>query len=72
MDISVTITIADSHLSRIDQVVARLEAAGLTTERVLRVTGIVIGSVAESNLSALRAVPGVATVEEEVTTFGPQ
>lgn len=56
----ITVSVGDDHLASIDEVVARLEAAGMRVDQVLRPIGMItgVGVVAE-----LVAVAGVAAVE---------
>ncbi|MBW0105145.1 hypothetical protein [Pseudonocardia sp. KRD291] len=71
MSEKVTISIADGHLDRIDEVVARLEQAGVQVEKVLRGVGVVIGSVEESGMRALGVLDGVGSVEPDRTVQLP-
>lgn len=58
-------TVDDNHLSEIQQVADRLRAAGMQVEQVLEVTGVITGSIPESQKTALAGVSGVADVEDE-------
>ena len=64
-------TIADSHLARIDDVAATLRAAGMEVDAVLAAIGIVTGSVDAGVLTALATLPGVAAVEEQAAVQLP-
>ena len=67
MTTKITVTIADDHLARVDEVAARLRDAGMTVDQVLGTIGVVTGSVGPSERSSIEAVPGVAGVEEETS-----
>jgi len=62
----VVVTVTDQSLGDIQEVAKTLAASGLTVDRVLPVTGVVSGTCAHAGLAALRRVPGVESVEEEV------
>jgi hypothetical protein len=60
----VSVSIDDAHLGSLTSVVRELQARGLHVEQVLDVLGVVTGSVDdEASRLALRAVPGVASVD---------
>lgn len=63
----VTVTVADSHSGDIDRVAERLALGGMQVEGVLATVGIITGSVAEAQLAAIAALPGVAAVEPQVS-----
>lgn len=63
----ITVSVDDDHLGRIDEVVARLQAAGMQVEQVLRPVGVITGSVDDTCRAALGTVPGVAAVEPQRT-----
>jgi hypothetical protein len=63
----VTVTVADSHAGDLAELVARLALAGLEVEQVLAAVGVITGSVEESQLAAIAALPGVAAVEEQTS-----
>jgi hypothetical protein len=60
----VSITVDDSHLDAISQVVAALRARGLHVDQVLDELGIITGSVPQGQHDALRSVDGVVSVEQ--------
>lgn len=62
---AITVTVAGSHLVRIDEVAAALRDAGMEVDAVLPAIGIVTGSIEGDRLTALAALPGVAAVEEQ-------
>ncbi|MFP2924585.1 hypothetical protein ACLESO_05090 [Pyxidicoccus sp. 3LG] len=64
--IPVSVLVEVTPPERMEDVVARLRAAGLDVEQVLEETGVVLGSAAPDRLPALRAVQG-ATVEAQRT-----
>ena len=61
----VSITVDDAHLDAMGQVADALRARGLRVDRVLDELGIITGSVPQGQHDALRAVDGVASVEQE-------
>ncbi|MDQ4118642.1 MAG: ketohydroxyglutarate aldolase [Actinomycetota bacterium] len=46
-------------------VAARLEAAGVTVEKVLDAVGVIVGTVAEDGVRALAEIEGVGAVEKD-------
>lgn len=67
----ITISVADGHLERIDEVVARLQEAGVAVEKVLRAVGVIVGSVEEAGMAALGVLDGVGSVEKDRTVQLP-
>jgi hypothetical protein len=65
--VAVTVTVADSHVAAIEDLVERLRQAGMEVDAVLATIGIVSGSAPAARLPAIRALPGVAAVEEQTT-----
>ena len=63
----VTVTVDEAHAGAIDEVAARLRAAGMDVDRVLGAIGVITGSVAASRLHLVEAVEGVASVEEQTS-----
>ena len=63
-DCPVTVLVADDHADRLPDVVRHLRAAGLQVGSVQEIIGVVTGTVSDDRLGALRAVPGVAAVDE--------
>lgn len=59
----ITVSVADDHLDLIDDVVGRLETAGMHVEQVLRPVGVITGSVGPGAREALSGLAGVAAVE---------
>jgi hypothetical protein len=66
---SVIVTVADDALGEIQGLANRLKDHGLTVKRVMPLTGVISGSVALSKLGILREVPGVSSVEEELSAY---
>ncbi len=66
----VTVIVDQTHLRSITTVARSLEAKGMRVERVLTALGCITGSIpsgaARSMTSALRSVPGVASVDQEL------
>jgi hypothetical protein len=63
----VTVTVADSHAAELDDLVRRLVLAGMEVEQVLAAVGVITGSVEESQLAEIGALPGVGAVEEQAS-----
>jgi hypothetical protein len=61
----VTVTVADSHAGDLADLVAQLALAGLQVEQVLPAVGVITGSVEESQVAQIAALPGVAAVEQQ-------
>ena len=59
--VSVTITLSESQDP--DRIIRELEQAGLEDSRLMRITGIVIGSISPSAIQRLRQISGVKSVE---------
>lgn len=65
MPTNIVVSVDDDHLGQIDEVVERLQAAGMHVEQVLHPVGVITGSVDDPRLTLLSAVPGVAAVEPQ-------
>ena len=65
--VNVSVTVDDGHLRAIDKVAEALRAQGMEVAQVLDGLGIITGSAPEASRSALTAVEGVASVDEELT-----
>lgn len=63
----VTVSVDDAHLELIDEVVGRLQAAGMLVEQVLRPIGVITGSVDSPVRETLGRLAGVAAVEPQRT-----
>jgi hypothetical protein len=61
----IVVSVDDEYLGQIDEVVARLQAAGMQVEQVLRPVGVITGSVDHPCRPLLDAVTGVAAVEPQ-------
>jgi|YNPBryunderm2012_1023409.scaffolds.fasta_scaffold00473_3 methylmalonyl-CoA mutase cobalamin-binding subunit len=61
--VAVVVGLAESYRERFAEVVANLQAAGLTVARRLTALGQVTGTVPRERLAELERVPGVAYVE---------
>jgi hypothetical protein len=61
----VTVAIDDAHLapSQFNEIVRRMEQAGLTVASRGQLTGVVSGSIEADKLAELERIPGVAAVE---------
>jgi hypothetical protein len=60
----VNISIEDGYLDRMDEVVRRLQKAGLASSKQMKDIGVVTGSVDQDHLDRIRRVAGVAHVEQ--------
>jgi hypothetical protein len=65
MSKSITVTVHDDHLDRIDALADQLRAAGMQVDQVLSSTGIITGEVTDAQQQAIAELPGVAAVENE-------
>lgn len=63
----VTVTVADDHVAQTGAVAEQLRAAGMNVEQVLDAVGMITGRVPAEQRATIRALPGVAAVEEETT-----
>jgi hypothetical protein len=59
------VIISVDETARFADVVARLRAAGLAVQKTLATSGVVTGTIAESELAKLERIPGVLAVEED-------
>ncbi len=62
---SITVTVDDDHVGRIDDLANQLRAAGMQVHQVLGVVGIITGAVTDAARPAIAQVPGVASVENQ-------
>lgn len=67
---SVIVTVSDEMLPSIQRVADDLSSRGLRVDRVLPMTGVISGSLS-ADLSELRGIEGVMSVEEERTAELP-
>jgi hypothetical protein len=68
---SITVTIADNHISRIADLADQLRATGMRVHQVLDSVGIITGVVTDAQRRAIAQVPGVASVENQHTFHLP-
>ncbi len=61
----VNVSVADDHLSRFADVVARCRKAGLKVEHEMKSIGVISGSIDDEALNKLRRVKGVSHIESE-------
>jgi hypothetical protein len=61
----ISVCVRDDHLDLIDEVVRRLEGAGVEVDQVLRPLGVIIGSAPGPGWRAIGQLAGVASVEAE-------
>lgn len=62
--VAVTVAVAGQYLDRFDQVVKGCEAVGLRVSERLASLGIITGQIEVRQIARLKAVEGVAAVEE--------
>jgi hypothetical protein len=65
MSDSITVTVHDDHLGRIEELADQLRAAGMQVHQVLGAVGIITGEAADAQRSAITRVPGVIGVEDQ-------
>jgi hypothetical protein len=63
----ITVTVDDSHIGSIDSVAKSLKANGMKVDRVHQAIGFISGSVPSGGEAALASLPGVASVDRDVT-----
>lgn len=68
----ITVTVDEAHLRSIAAVARELAAHGMTVDRILPAVGFIMGSVpAVAAASALRSVPGVASIDPQIVLSVP-
>lgn len=67
MSQSVTVTIDDDQLSRIDDLADQLRAAGMRVDQVHGAVGVITGEVTEAQRATISRIPGVASIEDQNT-----
>ena len=65
MSKSITVTVHDDHLGRIEALADQLRAAGMQVDQVLSSIGIITGEVTDAQRRAIAGLPGVAAVENQ-------
>lgn len=65
--VRLSVTVDDGHLPDIGAVAARLRDSGMQVEQVLEGLGVITGSAPATARSALTAVEGVVSVDEQLT-----
>ena len=63
----VTVTVDDTHLRSIGTVARSLEQTGMRVDRVMAAVGVITGSVDSGTESTLSRVPGVASVDRDIS-----
>lgn len=58
-------TVTDDQQENIDELAARLRAAGMEVDQVLPTLGVITGSVTSSQRTSIERTAGVAAVEDE-------
>jgi hypothetical protein len=64
---NVSVSIDESHWTRIGEVVQRVRRAGLKVDQQLDSIGVITGSIDPAKIARLRRVEGVTAVEPELT-----
>jgi len=62
----INVTVDDQHLSSIGDVADALRANGMEIDQIHRAIGIITGSVSGDRQSSLKALAGVASVDEQL------
>lgn len=62
----ICVAVDEAHLTAIEDVARALDSCGMQVDQVLGSLGMVTGSVGEDRLSALAAVDGVVSVDEQL------
>lgn len=63
----VTVSVTDDQQANIDELAARLRAAGMEVDQVLPTVGVITGSVTRSQRTLIERAAGVAAVEDETS-----
>lgn len=63
----VTVTVDDTHLRSIGTVARSLEQTGMRVDKVMAAVGVITGSVDSGAESTLSSVPGVASVDRDLS-----
>ena len=64
----VVVVVTDAALKDVKNVAETLAVGGMTINHVLPMTGVITGSCAEENKATLRAMPGVQSLEDDMTS----
>jgi cell division protein ZapA (FtsZ GTPase activity inhibitor) len=59
------ISVRDSHLGSLDEIAKAAERAGMDVDAKMKEIGVVSGLIEADRIDALRAIDGVADVEED-------
>ena len=65
MNVQIIVTVAAEAFGQMDRIAQDLRSAGVDVEQILFALGIITGSVDPKNLTLVRRVRGVVTVENE-------
>lgn len=63
--IKLSVLVEDSFLSKFDEIVEKIKAAGMNVEYALRITGIITGEADEQKINQLNNIAGIAKIEEQ-------
>lgn len=65
--LSVLVCVEESSRAQLDTLVQHAQATGLSVTEVFALSGIIVGTIPPHLVPRLRALPGIASVEEEPT-----
>lgn len=63
--VNIMVSVDEQHREELNSVARRLESVGMTVAEVFPISGVIAGAAASGDLTKLRSVQGVASVEEE-------
>jgi hypothetical protein len=63
--VQVSLSVSDSHVSRLKDVAQAAKKVGMKVDQQLDALGVLTGSIDQSKLAQLRRVDGVSSIEEE-------
>ena len=65
LTLNVLVTVEDQHRDEMEILARRLKSAGMDIAEMFPLGGVIAGAIASSDLGKIRAVEGIASVEEE-------
>ena len=68
---SIIVTVADEAIKNITELADKLAAKGMKVDRVMPITGVIVGSAPPKKLPSLKKMAGVLSVEKEVSAELP-
>ena len=66
-DVTISVSVDDAHIDQIEQVVQRLQVAGMIIDSTSPLIGVISGKVDADQLTALRNCEGVQDIEMDRT-----